>query len=452
MGALLVAGALSACGGSRFVDSRSTSYTPGTPDFDLDAFPAVSTDSSAVVALVSIPRVSLVFLRDSSGFRALSRLSLTLRTPEGEILSAPTRVDTVRAMAFEETLSFRPLVLRQPVPAPPGTYRLDAEVEDGVTGQRALRSVAVHVPGPAEEPSVGPARLEGVPRTGEAFRPLVALSVPPDLDSLRVRYEVFGAPGPIDVEARLLKLAADTSVAMPPSAFAPSRGSLVARGVDPDRPDTVFVSRQRVVAPDVSLTLERALPALAPGVYQLRLAATLAENEEPFGETRRTFVVRESGFPRLVGLADLVGPLQYLATPREMAEIREAPPDSIRDAFDAFWGSLFQDRRIAVATFRAFYERVEEANRLFSTYKAGWKTDRGMVYILFGPPERTENRFETEVWIYGPGQSLGTAIYERTSRRDRASLPFDVYTLQRDRAYDGAWRRALRQWRGGQPP
>ena len=220
------------------------------------------------------------------------------------------------------------------------------------------------------------------------------------------------------------------------------------------RADTVFVSRQRVLAPDVSLTLERALPPLRPGVYDLRLGATLVGGDEssgkPFGETRRTFVVREGGFPRLAGLADLVGPLEYLATPREMAAIREAPPDSTREAFDAFWGSLFQDRRLAAATFRAFYERVEEANRLFSTYKAGWKTDRGMVYVLFGPPERTEDRFDTEVWIYGPGQALGTALFERAPRRD--GLPFSVLTLQRDRAYDGAWRRALRGWRAGQPP
>jgi hypothetical protein len=45
-------------------------------------------------------------------------------------------------------------------------------------------------------------------------------------------------------------------------------------------------------------------------------------------------------------------------------------------------GDSDRARRIAAL----YYRRTAAANRLFSNYKAGWKTPRGMIYILFGPP------------------------------------------------------------------
>ena len=35
-----------------------------------------------------------------------------------------------------------------------------------------------------------------------------------------------------------------------------------------------------------------------------------------------------------------------------------------------------------------YYRRVRFANEEFTQYKDGWKTDRGMIYILFGPPNQ----------------------------------------------------------------
>jgi GWxTD domain-containing protein len=224
--------------------------------------------------------------------------------------------------------------------------------------------------------------------------------------------------------------------------------------VDARRPTPVATRDVRVSAPADVLTVELPLPALSPGVYRLTMEAARGDGD-PLVETRRTFVVRRTGFPRLEGIEALIGPLAYIASPGEMRRLQEQAAlgaDSARAAFDAFWGGLFRDRRRAVATLRAYYERVEEANRQFSAHLDGWKTDRGMVYILFGPPERVEDRFESEVWTYGSGQGGAVFVFERTARREDGRSPFDVWTLTRDRAYDATWRRALRLWRSGNPP
>ena len=446
---VLVAG----CGGARIpVDGRSTGYTPGVPDFDLDAAIVLAYGAVELEALVSIPRASLVFVRDSSGFQAIARTAFRLQDDDENVLTSASRTDTLRVETFAQTVSFVPLVVRQRLASEPGSLILSAEVEDARTGRLALRQLAVEVPDLDDAPSVGTPQLSGVLPGAEAFQPLVSRGVPAGLDSFRVRFDVLGARGPLVVRAELVRVESDTTVAERPSAFTPSRVSLRARGINPRQADTVFVSQQRIDAPDRSLTVATSLPTLRPGVYTLTMSATARGQEVPFGVTSRTFIVRPQGFPRLVGIEAFVEPLAYIATPREMAALHAAGHDSIRYAFDQFWGSLFNERRLAAATLRAYYERVEEANRQFSGHTDGWKTDRGMVYVLLGPPERVEDRFDSEVWTYGSGQTGGVFVFERTARRERDETPFDVWTLVRDPAYDTLWRRAVRLWRSGQGP
>ena len=56
--------------------------------------------------------------------------------------------------------------------------------------------------------------------------------------------------------------------------------------------------------------------------------------------------------------------------------------------------------------FNEYYRRIEYANEHFSHYVKGWKTDRGMVFILLGAPNNVDRHpfdIETkpyEVWQY----------------------------------------------------
>ena len=54
-----------------------------------------------------------------------------------------------------------------------------------------------------------------------------------------------------------------------------------------------------------------------------------------------------------------------------------------------------------------YYRRVSYANENFDGWKEGWETDRGMIYILFGPPDRVErtnpsmaNSTLYQIWTY----------------------------------------------------
>ncbi|CUS97606.1 GWxTD domain-containing protein [Candidatus Kryptonium thompsonii] len=53
-----------------------------------------------------------------------------------------------------------------------------------------------------------------------------------------------------------------------------------------------------------------------------------------------------------------------------------------------------------------YYSRVKYANEHFGHYLEGWKTDMGMVYIIFGPPSSVDrhpfdiNAKPYEIWYY----------------------------------------------------
>lgn len=83
-----------------------------------------------------------------------------------------------------------------------------------------------------------------------------------------------------------------------------------------------------------------------------------------------------------------------------------------------------------------YYHRVEEANKLFSNFKDGWKTDMGMVYILFGPPFYQTKSLNEINWAYSYDLTAPeyNFVFERNKSRSDV-YPFEHYVLQRDNKY-----------------
>src|SRR6185503_6180527 len=87
------------------------------------------------------------------------------------------------------------------------------------------------------------------------------------------------------------------------------------------------------------------------------------------------------------------GPVRYLLGKDEDDTFRALTTDEARAGFiQTFWA-----RRDPIAStpeneYRTlFYARVADANRVFmDSTKPGWKTDRGKIYILLGPPDDFE--------------------------------------------------------------
>ncbi len=80
------------------------------------------------------------------------------------------------------------------------------------------------------------------------------------------------------------------------------------------------------------------------------------------------------------------------------------------------------------------YRRIAYANKRFASGIVGWRTDRGRIYILYGPPDEIESnptggpgRLPSETWLYrhidGIGDRVTVLFVDRTGRGDLQIAP-----------------------------
>jgi GWxTD domain-containing protein len=159
-----------------------------------------------------------------------------------------------------------------------------------------------------------------------------------------------------------------------------------------------------------------------------------------------TISVFHEGFPEITTAEQLVYPLRYLTTKQEYAAMDTAT--NKKEAVDKFWLNACGSQERARLVIRDFYNRVGAANKLFSTEREGWKTDRGMIYLIFGPPSNVYKTANEETWMYGSDIGSGniTFIFDR-SGTDIFSQ--EDFMLERNESMNVIWIQAVDSWRQG---
>jgi|DewCreStandDraft_4_1066084.scaffolds.fasta_scaffold31229_3 GWxTD domain-containing protein len=149
----------------------------------------------------------------------------------------------------------------------------------------------------------------------------------------------------------------------------------------------------------------------------------------------------EDDYPRFTTIPSLTGPMVYVCEKKEMDRLREAQGN--KAAFDKVILGILGNAERARIFMRSYFQRVEQANRMFTSYKEGWKTDRGMIYIIFGPPEEVYLLGNREIWEYNNASFKGRFIFTRS-----ATL-FDPqnYVLIRDGSLRDKWYSMVDLWR-----
>ena len=114
---------------------------------------------------------------------------------------------------------------------------------------------------------------------------------------------------------------------------------------------------------------------------------------------------------------------------------------------DSFLVNLTNNKNRAKEVVKNYFSRVQNANLLFTSYQEGWKTDRGMIYIIFGPPNNVYRSSFSESWIYGEENNFN-AINFNFSKVDNPFSEND-YSLNRSSIYKGSFYKAVDTWRQG---
>jgi len=88
------------------------------------------------------------------------------------------------------------------------------------------------------------------------------------------------------------------------------------------------------------------------------------------------------------------GPIRYISERRESKAFRALETDEDRALFiERFWSRRDPSPGTITNEYRQlFWERVRDANDLFlDSHTLGWRTDRGKIYVLYGPPTTIED-------------------------------------------------------------
>lgn len=149
----------------------------------------------------------------------------------------------------------------------------------------------------------------------------------------------------------------------------------------------------------------------------------------------------EDDYPKLGKLESLAGPLVYICTKQEYEKIKLAGSD--KKKFDQVILGITGNTERARIFMRNYFKRVEAANQYFSSYKEGWKTDRGMIYIIYGAPEEVYLFDDREVWEY-----KNDNIKERFQFVKSTTI-FDPenYVLIREKGFTNDWYNMIDLWR-----
>ena len=172
-----------------------------------------------------------------------------------------------------------------------------------------------------------------------------------------------------------------------------------------------------------------------PGFYHFR-----KDSADRSGLTLYNF---PEGFPEINTAEQLREPLRYITSHKEYDSLMEAR--DAKAAVDAFWLKSARTPERAKNLIQKYYSNVEEANLYFTSYLEGWKTDRGLLYIIFGKPTYVYRSKETEEWIYGEPQNRSSLHFTFV----QVNNPFtdNDYMLLRSPTFKEPWFVTVQSWR-----
>lgn len=150
-----------------------------------------------------------------------------------------------------------------------------------------------------------------------------------------------------------------------------------------------------------------------------------------------------TGFPKVTQHTLMRDALRYITSAKEFQQLNAYQIPKV--AVDSFWIANAGRPDIATELIRKYYLRVETANKLYTSYTDGWKTDRGMIFIIIGKPSRVYRSFGQEVWIYGEYDDPRALRFYF----DKAINPFteNDYVLARSEYFKSVWYQNVQLWR-----
>lgn len=220
----------------------------------------------------------------------------------------------------------------------------------------------------------------------------------------------------------------------------------------PDPPFMLLPEKSIDYGPELTVPLSYSdtLPMMFPkkGIYLISVGRKIKEGY--------TFMNFGSTFPAMTEPDVMIEPLAYLASPDEVNAISSSVKP--KAALDDFWikcgGNVEKSRELI----RIYYTRVLYSNYYFTSYKEGWRSDRGMIFIIYGPPDKVYKTADGENWGYRKPvikSTWGGRVHLKEEylffnfKKNENIFSDNDYNLSRSESPVTHWDQAISSWRKG---
>lgn len=153
----------------------------------------------------------------------------------------------------------------------------------------------------------------------------------------------------------------------------------------------------------------------------------------------------DGSFPGVGNSDDMINATRYIMEKTEFETCKEASEK--KAAIDKFWLTIGGSNERARELLRRYYGRVKEANKYYTSYTQGWKSDRGMIYVVFGPPTNQYKSKRDEIWVYG--NEANPAALRFVFNKTENPFTDNDFILERSQFFKEAWYSAVEYWRQG---
>ncbi|HRP07155.1 MAG TPA: GWxTD domain-containing protein [Gemmatimonadales bacterium] len=335
--------------------------TSGVPFIATSAVLPGPAAGQRVVVGVSLTNRALSFTRADDHFLARYRVEYTLSRSGAEPITA-SREAVVRVPTMQETLrTDETLLLQHELHAPAGDYLLTVRLADRTSNEVGIATDSITVPpfGPGSftQPMLVyevRGRAERGDSVGIILNPRGSIAF--GGDTLLIYLEGVGYSTPTRVPLQVLD--ASDSVVF--------------------RTAVEFTAQREIESQIIRLTPDSA--PLGP------LRVVIGE-----GSSARQVagVVSFSGNWLITNFDDLLSLLRYFGEDNRIGKMRDATPESRPELWREFFASTDPNKLTPEnEALDAYFARLSVANDLFRDEGiAGWRTDRGEVYVSLGPPD-----------------------------------------------------------------
>ena len=377
--------------------------------FSIFSVADAKSDSIRILAFLSVPNHVLQFLKIKDGFEAQYEATISLKRKKGNLVGRRNWSNKLKTIDYLESTSKKILTIHQvEFKVVPGDYVISAELLDGDSKNSGVREkelkysehkgdLALYTPFFLDYLS-GNWGLDDneIPM----FQNIMGAKV------TRASFFVSGKikPGPYTLEVTVL---------------GSKKKELWKKSFESNSKDEYF--HQRIIIPD----------KIAKQGLRKKVDIVLIQGNERKKESVILSLSKIGISSSISNIDQAVENMRYILHDDEWKKLSKSKNTDKETLFLEYWESRDPTPETSDnEVMNEYFSRVSYSNNNFKSYLPGWKTDMGMIYILFGPPDDLEvyndplSRIYSQRWHYYRINKYFDFIDENGFGDHRLSTPF----------------------------